>query len=376
MNGRTATPARPAGRAHGARRGGPSGRLEVGEYVGQPAGDAAQDVRRAGLKPGLERSFGCEAELLGQVVAQEPGAGSDLARNGMVTLYVAAPGAAPVDGDTEVHSGLDPDPAPATPPQAVVPKAGAPQPKRTRRPRKPGLARRAPQVFETPPAPVTADRALADNVEAPVAEAAPTEDGEEYDEGPLDDLGDEELSHEQFVVHADDVFAGRASRGLPAWRRVYPRRRNARAPGAFRAGWARLTERPWLVRTAGVLLVVGALVAVATTLAGHSARAHSATAIAGVGHQTRAVVVHRSVRPRPLRVNATRPAHRRPRVAVRLRRGVVASPAAPAVPVRRVVARGVTAVSAPVSVVERAPSGPAAAAREFGPEQHGGPFSP
>ena len=54
----------------------------VGEYVGQLAADAAQAVRRAGLKPGLDRSFGCEPELLGLVVAQDPVAGSDLARNG------------------------------------------------------------------------------------------------------------------------------------------------------------------------------------------------------------------------------------------------------------------------------------------------------
>jgi hypothetical protein len=63
----------------------------------QPAGDAAQGVRRSGLCPGLDRSFGCEAELIGLVVAQEPAAGSDLARNGMVTLYVAAPGSGPMD---------------------------------------------------------------------------------------------------------------------------------------------------------------------------------------------------------------------------------------------------------------------------------------
>ena len=102
----------------------------------------------AGLKPGRERSFGCEAELLGLVVAQEPGAGSDLARNGMVTLYVAAPGAARVDGDAEVRSGLDPDSAPATVPQAVVPEVDAPHaPARTRRRRKP---RKKPRSWRFP----------------------------------------------------------------------------------------------------------------------------------------------------------------------------------------------------------------------------------
>lgn len=59
---------------------------------GQRAGDAAQAVRCAGLKPGLDRQFECASELFGSVVAQEPTAGSEVARNGLVMLYVAAPG--------------------------------------------------------------------------------------------------------------------------------------------------------------------------------------------------------------------------------------------------------------------------------------------
>src|SRR5271166_28233 len=107
MTDRTASADRAVERAKSARRGGPSGRLVVGEYVGQAAGDAAQAVRRAGLRPGLDRSFGCEAELIGLIVAQEPVAGGDLARNGMVTLYVAAPGNAPIDEDTDAPETLD-----------------------------------------------------------------------------------------------------------------------------------------------------------------------------------------------------------------------------------------------------------------------------
>src|SRR5665213_1481079 len=90
----TETKPRAAAPARGGRRGG-AGQLAVGDYTGQPAGDAAQAVRRAGLRPGLERSFGCDASLVGLVVGQEPPAGSALARNGMVTLQVAAPGASP-----------------------------------------------------------------------------------------------------------------------------------------------------------------------------------------------------------------------------------------------------------------------------------------
>src|ERR1039458_7132903 len=112
MTDRTASSGRAIQRAKTTRRGGPSGRQAVGDYVGQPAGDAAQAVRRAGLRPGLDRSFGCAEELTGLVVAQEPTAGSDLARNGMVTLYVAAPGSEPIDEGTDAAQvesrGLEP----------------------------------------------------------------------------------------------------------------------------------------------------------------------------------------------------------------------------------------------------------------------------
>jgi len=196
MNDRTAAPERGIQPAKTARRGSPSGRLVVGEYVGQAAGDAAQAVRRAGLKPGLDRSFGCDAELTGLVVAQEPLAGGDLARNGMVTLYVAAPGNAPLDEDTDAPGNAPPDgdtdapgnappdgdtdapetvgdpapSAPAAPVRADVAQAEAPSPPARARRREPGLAGREPQVFDPAPAPVPPDRGGAE--EAPTAEIA------------------------------------------------------------------------------------------------------------------------------------------------------------------------------------------------------------
>jgi PASTA domain len=304
MTSRAAAPARPTARTQSARRAGPSGRLAVGEYVGQPAAEAAQAVRRAGLKPGLDRSFGCQAELLGLVVAQEPTAGEDLARNGMVTLYVAAPGNAPLEENSDTPSLEDVDPVPASDAslQAVVPEAEASQaPLRPRRPRKPGLAERQPQVFDTPPAPVPADRGIAGETEALAADDAPTEawesetrveapapsdgeevdapippDGEEYDEGVPDDRGDEEFSHEEFVVHVDDVFAGRSGRGLPAWRRVYPRRRTVEALGG-RGVRARLTAHPLLAGSAAGMLAVWAVVGVVVALANHPAPIHTAS---------------------------------------------------------------------------------------------------
>lgn len=75
------------------RTGDPAAGVRVSDHVGQPAAEAARAVRRAGLRPGLDRSFGCEPQLTGLVVAQEPASGEQIARNAMVTLYIAAPGA-------------------------------------------------------------------------------------------------------------------------------------------------------------------------------------------------------------------------------------------------------------------------------------------
>lgn len=295
MTDRTATPARTTKRAQGVRPGGPSGRLAVGEYVGQAAADAAQAVRRAGLRPGLDRSFGCESELIGQVVAQDPFPGSDLARNGMVMLFVAAPGVASVDDgiDAPPAEGLDAAP-PAPSPQAVMPQADAPPARaRPRRPRKTGLAARAPQVFGTPTAPLPPDRALAGEAQTRLLEAAPTQawasttdihaatapDGAEHGEEVPDDRGDDELSHDEFVVHVDDLFAGRASRRPHTWRRVYPRERTTRAPGGDRRVRAWLSEHPWLVTTASAMLAMSLVLGVAVTLASHPARMHRASVV-------------------------------------------------------------------------------------------------
>jgi len=71
----------------------PVGQLVVDDYVGALAADATQALRRAGLRPGLERCHGYEAAQVGYVVAQQPPAGSRVARNSVITLHVAAPAA-------------------------------------------------------------------------------------------------------------------------------------------------------------------------------------------------------------------------------------------------------------------------------------------
>ncbi len=270
MNDRTAAPSQASERTAKPRRGGPSGRQVVGDYVGQHASDAAQAVRRAGLRPGLDRSFGCAPELVGQVVEQEPTAGSDLARNGLVTLYVAAPGIAEIATDEHPAPGSPPVPAALDATDEDAPSSAEP-----RRRRKPGRATRAPQVFGTAPA---QDAETASEAESDTeAACAPAWPGEEE---PREEVGDEQAGDqltEEFVVHVDDLFAGRERR---AWRRVYPRRRLR----------VQLAGHPWLVGIVGVLLAAWVVVGVAAALAGHSPSAHH-------GSAPRAIVRHSAARP-------------------------------------------------------------------------------
>jgi PASTA domain len=382
MASRTATPARPVARSQRVRGSGPgSGRLVVGDYVGQLAGDAAQAVRRAGLKPGLDRSFECEPELLGQVVAQEPVAGSDLARNGMVTLYVAASGPAATPADIEEPAGVDPEPAAiAVPPLPAEREGDAPRRPEIRRRRKRGLAARVPQLSDSQPDPMQATTDLIGEAETEVLEIPPAQEwssetlvdapvppgSEKREESVIYEPLEDVFSSEEFVVRADEVFAGRVDTA-PAWRRAYPRRRKT---GAF-ATRLRLSDHPWLVRAAGGMLVVWALV----VLAGHSPRAHHTTAVAGVVQHTAAVWVHSHLRRRPAQVERHLPGRKRHQADVRSRSGMTTRASVAPVPAR-VVERPSSTASAPVPAV-RTVAPPVAAAREFGPEQqHGGPFSP
>ena len=241
MTDRTASAGRAAERAKSARRGGRSGRQAVGDYVGQPAGDAAQAVRRAGLRPGLDRSFGCAEELIGLVVAQEPTAGSSMARNGMVTLYVAAPGSEPIDEGTDAAQVESGGPEPAAVASVEEGQAGAASaPARVRR-RKRGRARRAAPVVDAPPAPAPADRAsaaelptvvLAQPAVGPASgwQPVPGEpDSEPLDDEVPEDAREDALSDEEFVVHVEDVLAGRS--GPVRWRGCI-------RAGARSASWA------------------------------------------------------------------------------------------------------------------------------------------
>jgi hypothetical protein len=211
-------------------------------------------VRRAGLRPGLDRSFGYAQDQLGTVVAQEPPPGSDLGRNGLVTLYVAAPGPAAPDGDggDGLPAPRDPD-VDAAPPAAVSQKPSPRLEPRTRRPRKPRPAARAPGVPESPPAPVAPGlhppiQALENDAAADQAQdweswSAAQSSGERVREEVFDESAGAELAQEELVVLLDDLFAGRVD-GSPAWRRVYPRR----PARGLRAG---LRARHWRSTTKG-----------------------------------------------------------------------------------------------------------------------------
>jgi len=374
MGNETAAVKRPTG----GRRGGATGRQTVGEYTGQPAGDAAQAVRRAGLRPGLERSFGCDPSLLGLVVSQEPAAGSALARNGMVTLHVAAPGTGSAAADTT------PAPEPARPPAREPRRESEPAPARldvgggdrelreatgtARRRRKRGLSGRAPEVFDVPPAPIppaAREPQAADDGEQDWGELVEPEpryevDGAEFSEETIsEEDGFDGLTADEFVVHVDDVFAGRTGR----WRPV------RRAPHAWGAGrdlreWLR--AHPWLAGSAAFAVGVWLLLGTLGALGGQHSAAPARTApgrlsardsIARADRAPRAAVVRA-----PLRRRAEHRVSTRRRAQPTRRARPIARPARavrPRVPAPALTPAGgqpaAAAPSVPVRVSEPAP---------------------
>lgn len=307
MSERTAVPERVSRRAKPARRGGGVGSQPVDDYVGQPAGDAAQAVRRAGLRPGLDRSFGCPEELIGLVVAQDPAAGSDLARNGMVTLYVAASGVQPAaDTAIEVTAGGQPDELAAAKPIEPSPSASPATPARTpaTRRKKPGQARRTtvPQADTPPPVAAIEETGVADLHQPPVTAADtgwPAEDDAPGDASLENDLARETGERdppEDLVMQVEDVLAGRG--GPPDWRRVHTQRGGTAARGQNAP--ARL--RAWLGahRLAGALAVALALwiiLSVAVPFDRGRARSSPSSALAAKARPRTAL--HGGVEPRP-----------------------------------------------------------------------------
>ncbi len=253
----------------------------MSDYVGQPAAEAARAVRRAGLRPGLDRSFDCEPQLTGLVVAQEPASGEQITRNGMVTLYVAAPGA---QAKQDVQPG-DPDRSSTGDTVQYAPAAadmpGVDQ-RRTRR--KPGRGPgRESQTFEAAPEPSVGPthedickaaprtETQAERSEDPHPESVPagTEQSGEEPAAP-----EHEPSYETLL--AEEVFAGRTG-DIAARGRTYPR--NVRASSWQRAlRWAR--RRAGFATCACAILAVWLTVALAAALRGGRAEGTGAGTLA------------------------------------------------------------------------------------------------
>ncbi|HEX8714902.1 MAG TPA: PASTA domain-containing protein [Solirubrobacteraceae bacterium] len=338
MEDTATTSQRSAPRSAGAPRGAPSRGQSVEDFVGALANEAAQALRRVGLKPGLERTFGYEAELVGRVVAQEPQAGAQLARNGLVVLYVAAPRSAREVDDAAEPAALErseqEQPTRALD-RAELASQGAAAPRR----RKPGRSRSAP-LLDIAPSPRLPD----EGEDWPQRAGESGEDASERNS--LDGLA---ASGEDYVIAADALFAGGE------------RSDGRRASGRLIRLRSRLAGSPTLIRVAGALLLLWLLVAGAAALLGHgSSRAHRAPAHAPVRARRtpRAQTVAQprvAPRKRPPPRRRARPS-REPRRAVRVPAVVAPEPA----------------------VSAAAPSPPPAATSSPTPTPHheGGLFSP
>ena len=266
----------------------------VGDFVGELANEAAQAVRRSGLKPGLGRSFGCEPQASGRVVAQEPEPGARLARNGLVVLYVAAPGAT---AETEQIAGPDvlapPDPELETQALEDAEPASLDDPPCWRR--KPGRSNSAP-VLDVAPAP-----RLPGQIASVERSDGPTDDhgaiaGRTYLAEPSDET-------EEYVIAAETLL----TRG---------RQRASRPAAGTPIAWMgeQLRRCPKLLRAAIALLVLWLLVAGGAALLAHGSKravlSHSPATRAAVGPQPRQAAPRQSTAPRK---RAPRPAHHRKR---------------------------------------------------------------
>jgi hypothetical protein len=210
--------------------------------VGRRAGEAAQAVRCAGLKPGLERCFfSGTGHSFGTVVRQDPAPGSELARNGLVVLYVAAPGEAEESSPSASENQAPPADA-----------RGKPEPASTRAPsarrrRKAKLAGRAETSFSPPPLP-TPRVPETQSAESPAhAEVSGPRVVAQEPQWESNELGAEEL-----VIHAGDVFGD--ATGLSSYRGRFELRATLSRHSRFVAGVLGLLA-VWLV--VGVFAALG-----------------------------------------------------------------------------------------------------------------------
>lgn len=365
--------------------GSPVGRQEIADYVGQQAGRAAQAVRRAGLRAGLDRAYGYNADSWGIVVAQEPQAGSQVARNTMVTLYVAAPGsdepeasavAAPADEDVTQTASADDglsaeldeapdareapeafatDAAPAVSPSAFGPASS-----------KEGGCRDALDN----PSPPFSDRRVFASVHGPAPQVS-------FHTAFGSNTGRERHHLADEVTLATDVFAGQVGVGQPEPRAAFRRTSHARLQSRASEWAAEHVTRRRLIAAVVVLCVL--IVAAATA---HHRPTASPQGRRSVGNGS---IAQREGAPTRIRTDRRRKtARRRPRARRRARGQVHGKGAVKAVrrsaspdsrPVRTLEVEPANA--APSSTPSSAVVSPSAPASEPASEQtEGGPFSP
>ncbi len=231
----------------------------VGDYVGQSAAHGAQAVRRAGLRPGLDRAFGNDPELTGTIVAQDPSAGSAVARNAKVTLYVAAPGSAQIpetaelgvgDGDQKIRAAGQAEDSGRT----VLSRGTQTRARRARKPRPawgPGADERTTASSHAAQAPVGALEPLPEVGDRPPAASEP---------GPL---AASTPPHTERDARVANMFASPIDESAP-WRRTYPRK-PIRFVARLPITWAR--SHPVLAPLAAAMIAVWIAVAVAGSTA-------------------------------------------------------------------------------------------------------------
>ena len=351
----------------------------LADYSGRGAATVADDLRRLGLRPGVQRVDAATPGEVGAILAQDPPAGASAARNSVVTLYVGATHHDPA----AVEPPLDREPSDAaalvTPGARRRRKARHPQPvKADGGPRADATAEPqhgAPAATERGTTTGRYDPARPHGLDEDTIDVESAAGGELYG----DPFGD--VAPDRRRVHQDGSPRGTLAEGAP---REPPSDMPLLEPRALltpldglprrfaRQGWRRISRRARDARRARVAIVSTAVCVLALT------------AIAVGGHRqppqqlpvtVPGAVSHRSPRtPGPgrrpeLRSRASRRARAaRPSVMVRTR-PPAASPITP--PSAPAAAPAAAPAQPPV------PSAPASTAPAgVGRQIPGGPFSP
>ncbi|HTZ62668.1 MAG TPA: PASTA domain-containing protein [Solirubrobacteraceae bacterium] len=365
----------------------PIGALIVEDYVGVLAAEATRALRRAGLRPGLDRCHGYEEAQIGYVVAQQPPAGSHVSRNSIVTLHVAAPAVNTSAEDRAESSSSQPDAGGYATDTAAGPAtltADLPHvPPTTRRWRQHEQDTHSPpdggHQERLPPeaAGVNAASDTSSHGDTYADAEAPDDSGPEPDA--LREHPTEQLDQERLAAQADELFAAGGARAN-IWSAVDPRVRGL--IGRYRRGRGRnwLRRRSRSVKVLAVLFALWAGAWLLSELAAHSTHptpqltlAHSPSPASG----TRTPMAQ-PARPAPVHHQRTRPNHVDDHA---VDRSSTPQPVA-ATPTASTVEQPPPVQQQPPEAAQRtgaAPSPPAAPPQPAAPaheQTQGGPFSP